>query len=115
MVILKECRLIIVEEFSTTMIEALYTGIPFIILNNFKSLHSKTLERLIVKSNLIKNNIMFDCPIAAAGFVNENYHNILKWWLSKNVSKSKNILKDFFYNSFFCSRKNFLDFFLNLK
>ncbi len=34
-----------------------------------------------------ENNIIFDDPISASMFINNNYENILNWWHSEKCSK----------------------------
>ena len=54
---------------------------------------------------LEKVNIIYDSPIKASKFVNNNYHTIEKWWNNKVLQKNRKI----FCNKFAKKSENFLE------
>ena len=70
----------------TTYLETLPNNIPTIIYENFKntSFRDEALDDLY---QLKKVNILFEDPKEASEFINDNWSNLKKWWLSENTQK----------------------------
>ena len=68
-------RIVILDDISTSLIELLYIGTPFLIINN-KSFndYDKKYEKYFY--HLIDLNILFNSPEKASQFLNRNYSNI---------------------------------------
>ena len=84
---------IITDIFSTTLLECITSGTPFLILvdlNNF-FLNSKL---KIILFELKNKNILFGNPIKLAKFINSKSSiNFYKWWQSNQIQKSILILE----------------------
>ena len=84
-------KLLIIDTISTAFYEALYIGIPFILIYDFdlNKFQSDFKNKLI---ELKKLNIIHSSAKSAAIFVNKNYKNLFDWWnfVEKN-KKFKNV------------------------
>ena len=87
-------KLLIIDTISTAFYEALYIGIPFILiydvnLNKFQNDFKQKLKELK------KLNIIHSSAKSAAFFVNKNYNNLFDWWnFVENNKKFKKIKKN---------------------
>ena len=79
-------RLVVCTYIGTTYLETLPNNIPTIIYENFKntSFRDEALDDLY---QLKKVNILFEDPKEASEFINDNWSNLKKWWLSENTQK----------------------------
>jgi putative transferase (TIGR04331 family) len=97
-------RIVILDDISTSLIELLYIGIPFLIINN-KSFNDYDKKYKKYFYHLIDLNILFNSPEKASQFLNRNYSNIEEWW--KNINNDKIFNK--FKNEFYSTKKNYID------
>ena len=81
-----KAKLLVLDVFSTAFYEALYIGVPFIVLTdkNFYSYKKDFIRYLKILKRL---NILHFSSSSAANFVNKNYENLFEWW--KFVDKDK--------------------------
>ena len=97
-------RIVILDDMSTSLIELLYIGTPFIIIHkkSFKD-YDKKYEKYF--HHLIDLNILFNSSEKASQFLNRNYSNVEEWW--KNINNDKIFNK--FKNEFYSTKKNYID------
>jgi len=89
-----QSKIIILDHYSTSFIEVLKYNIPFILILDKKFIH-RSLLKSVSFENLIKNNIVHDCPLKASKFLNKLYDNYLKWWnYEKVLAAVKNFTKE---------------------
>lgn len=108
-----ETKIFIATYFSTSIYQALRMEIPIILIFNEKVYNFKKYF-LDFLDKLKKNNILFNCPITAAKYINNNYNNFENLYSStekmKLISEFKKILfidKDFLAGDFiksFCNK-----------
>lgn len=78
-------KIIIINDVSTALCELMYIGAPFILLDTgVDHLQTKTRKKIL---NLKKINILFNNPIEAGKFVNNNFDNLEDWWKAASNSK----------------------------
>jgi len=110
---LKETKIFVATYFSTSVYHALRMGIPFILIFNEKAYNFKKYF-LDFLNKLKKNNILFNSPILAAKYINNNYNNFDNLYSSPEkmllMTEFKKILfidKDFSADDFiksFCNK-----------
>ena len=108
-----ETKIFIATYFSTSIYQALRMEIPIILIFNEKVYNFKKYF-LDFLDKLKKNNILFNCPITAAKYINNNYNNFENLYSSTEkmqlISEFKKILfidKDFLAGDFiksFCNK-----------
>ncbi len=89
----KESSLVVIDNNQTTFLEAIALNIPTVIFwdVNLWEIRSSA-ERFF--DDLREVKVFHDSPESAAGFINENYMDIDKWWESKKV---QHVIKEFRY------------------
>ena len=71
-------KIVVIDDISTPICEILYVGAPFIIIETeFNHFNNKTKKKILA---LKKINILFEDPIAAGKFLNQNYKDLNSWW-----------------------------------
>ncbi len=76
--IFNKFKIIIIDDISTAICEILYVGVPFILIESeFSHFNNKTKKKILA---LKKIKILFENPVAAGKFLNQNYENLNSWW-----------------------------------
>ena len=76
--IFNKFKIVVIDDISTPICEILYVGAPFIIIETeFNHFNNKTKKKILA---LKKINILFEDPIAAGKFLNQNYKDLNSWW-----------------------------------
>jgi putative transferase (TIGR04331 family) len=89
---LYKSRFVIIDSYWTSHLEAIIANIPFIILkpkNFINYLPSNNAHNILINSKII-----YDDPILAAKFVNNNYIDYDSWWFSKKVQDARKLFID---------------------
>ena len=86
--IFNKFKIVVIDDVSTPLCELLYTGTPFILIDNELEFLSLNVKKKI--KNLKKINIFFNDPKKASNFLNKNFNNLSYWW--NNVKKSKSYI-----------------------
>lgn len=90
---LNQSRIIILNDFSTPILELLYTEVPFIILyeGNYQFMDIKFKKYV---NNLINLGLVFKNEVKAAEFLNSKINNIPSWWSEIKSNKKMIELKN---------------------
>ncbi len=76
--IFNKFKIVIIDDISTPICEILYVGVPFILIeSDFNHLNNKTKKKILA---LKKIKILFEDPIKAAEFLNQNFEDLNSWW-----------------------------------
>ena len=86
--IFNKFKIVVIDDVSTPLCELLYTGTPFILIDNELEFLSLNVKKKI--KDLKKINIFFNDPKKASNFLNKNFNNLSYWW--NNVKKSKSYI-----------------------
>ena len=86
--IFNKFKIVVIDDVSTPVCELLYTGTPFILIDNELEFLSLNVKKKI--KDLKKINIFFNDPKKASNFLNKNFNNLSYWW--NNVKKSKSYI-----------------------
>lgn len=102
----EEAKIIICKYIETPVVEALYSGLPFLILVPKETINIPYYGK--VYDLLKSNNLLFHDPILASNFINKNYDNLDKWRNSKKVVKACEDIKKIIANTKDISMSNFV-------
>ncbi len=83
--IFNKYKIVVIDDVSTPLCELLYTGTPFILIDDELEFLDLNVKKKI--KDLKKINILFNSPKKASDFLNRNFKNLSYWW--NNVKKSK--------------------------
>ena len=94
-------RLLILDDLSTPLVEALFIGTPFIIIINKKNLTIYKKKYLNIFNFFYKKKILFNSSKEASMFINQNIQNIDIWWKKISIDKNfANIKKNIFSDKY---------------
>ncbi len=96
--------LFITDSNSTSWLEALYLDVPSILLicNELKDIN---LRKFQIFKKCIDNNLIFDCPIKASNWINNNIKYLDNWWGLKEVQNCRTCILNNFYNGNFSANE----------
>jgi putative transferase (TIGR04331 family) len=101
----KNSKLIIHTYNSTTLLEAMNSNIPSIVILN-KDFWELSNQAQKIFGILRLSNIFFDNSIDAAMHINKIWYNVDNWWFSSKTQKAKNLfVKNFVSNKIFLKKK----------
>ena len=83
--IFNKYKIVVIDDVSTPLCELLYTGTPFILIDDELEFLNLSVKNKI--KDLKKINIFFNSPKKASDFLNRNFNDLSYWW--NNVKKSK--------------------------